>query len=98
MHVEEQPMVYFNALNTIIALINYGGRITDNKDMELNKSLLSLFMNKNTLKGGQKYVPSLSYSSPESTKHAHALLHIETYPDQDSPAIFGLDQNAIINY
>ncbi len=53
----------------MIAMINYGGRVTDQKDMELNKSLLGFFMNKDSIKGGFRFVSSLNYSSPESTKY-----------------------------
>ncbi len=37
MHVEEQPDVPYEALNVIVAQINYGGRVTDNKDVRTIK-------------------------------------------------------------
>lgn len=40
MHVDEQPVIPYKALNVIIAEINYGGRVTDDKDMRLIKALL----------------------------------------------------------
>jgi len=40
MHVDEQPVIPYEALNAIIAEINYGGRVTDDKDMRLIKALL----------------------------------------------------------
>tara|TARA_B110000503_G_C7133609_1_gene407847 strand:+ start:1771 stop:1893 length:123 start_codon:yes stop_codon:yes gene_type:complete len=40
MHVDEQPVIPYEALNVIIAEINYGGRVTDDKDMRLIKALL----------------------------------------------------------
>ena len=91
-------MIYFNSLIMLISQLNYGGRITDVKDMELNRSLLGFFMNKDSVKGGHRFVDQLSYRSPESTKFEHVLTHIETFPDQDQPEIFGLDQNAILNF
>jgi dynein heavy chain len=40
MYIDEQPVIPYKALNTIIAEINYGGRVTDDKDMRLIKALL----------------------------------------------------------
>jgi len=45
MYIDEQPVIPYKALNTIIAEINYGGRVTDDKDMRLIKALLEQYMN-----------------------------------------------------
>lgn len=57
-------MVPYEALNTIIAEINYGGRVTDNKDMRLIKALLKQYMNPDIMKGTYNFSPSGQYHSP----------------------------------
>ncbi len=40
MLLDEQPEVPYIALNVLVAEINYGGRVTDDKDVRLIKALL----------------------------------------------------------
>ena len=49
MNIEEQRDVPYIALNIIIAEINYGGRVTDDKDMRLIKAFLSKYFIKNVM-------------------------------------------------
>jgi len=64
MYIDEQPVVPYKALNTIIAEINYGGRVTDDKDMRLIKALLQQYMNDDIMDGVYKFSPSGIYHSP----------------------------------
>ena len=43
MFLDQQPDVPYTALNYLVAEINYGGRVTDDKDVELIKSLLKRY-------------------------------------------------------
>jgi dynein heavy chain len=45
MYLDEQPDVPYQTLNYIIAEINYGGRVTDDKDVRLITALLSTYFN-----------------------------------------------------
>ena len=40
MYLNEQPEVPYQALNYLIALANYGGRVTDDKDVRLIEAML----------------------------------------------------------
>ena len=40
MLLDEQPEVPYVALNVLVAEINYGGRVTDDKDVRIIKALL----------------------------------------------------------
>ena len=40
MYLDEQPDVPYRTLNYLIAEINYGGRVTDDKDVRLITALL----------------------------------------------------------
>jgi dynein heavy chain, axonemal len=43
MFLSEQPDVPYQALNYLVAECNYGGRVTDDKDVRLIKSLLKKY-------------------------------------------------------
>ena len=47
--IEEYEVVPFKVLNYIGASINYGGRVTDDKDVRLIKTILFTYMNKDVL-------------------------------------------------
>jgi len=40
LNLESQPEVPFIALNYLIACVNYGGRVTDDKDIRTIKAML----------------------------------------------------------
>lgn len=44
MYLDEQPETPYIALNYLIADVNYGGRVTDDKDIRLIKALLKRFI------------------------------------------------------
>ena len=50
-------------INFICAEINYGGRVTDNKDLRLIKSILEIYIN-SSLKDGYCFSASGIYISP----------------------------------
>jgi len=66
MHVDEQPVVPYKALNVIIAEINYGGRVTDDKDMRLIKALLLSYVSPQLMEGEYDFSPSGVYKSPNN--------------------------------
>lgn len=49
MYLDEQPEVPYQTLNYIIAEINYGGRVTDDKDVRLITALLRTYFNEQTI-------------------------------------------------
>lgn len=44
MYLDEQPIVPYKTLNYLIAEINYGGRVTDDKDVRLITALLLSYL------------------------------------------------------
>jgi len=50
MLLDEYDIVPYKVLNIIGAEINYGGRVTDDKDVRLIKNILTVYMNEVKLK------------------------------------------------
>ena len=98
MHVDEQPVIPYKALNVIIAEINYGGRVTDDKDMRLIKALLLSYISPQLMEGEYKFSPSGVYYSPQLLKLADVKSQISNLPLEDDPEVFGLNYNANITY
>lgn len=64
-------------LNYLGAEINYGGRVTDDKDVLLIKSILKLYMNPNILKDNHRFSESGIYFSPEAGEHSDYMNYID---------------------
>lgn len=98
MYLEEQPEIPYTALNYLIAEINYGGRITDDKDNRLIKALLSKYWNSKSM--DEKYLlsPQKEYFIPNNDKLDEVKLYIENLPQDDNPEVFGLHPNANITF
>jgi len=95
-YVDGQPVIPYRALNVIIAEINYGGRVTDDKDMRLIKALLESYMNSEIMVGLYNFSPSGQYHSPNELDLAKVREMIQGMPLEDDPEVFGLHQNANI--
>ena len=54
MLLEEYNDIPYKVLNFLGAEINYGGRVTDDKDVRLIKTILKLYINKDSLKDNYK--------------------------------------------
>ena len=78
------------------AEINYGGRVTDDKDVRLITAILRIYMNSKILEDGHKFSVSGIYYSPAKGEHADYISYIETLPLNPSPEVFGLHENAEI--
>ena len=64
MYLDEQPTVPYKTLNYLIATINYGGRVTDDKDVRLITALLESYMNPKIMEGKYSFSSSGVYHSP----------------------------------
>lgn len=59
-----QKDIPFTTLNYLIAEINYGGRVTDDKDVRLITALLISYLNPNIMDGKYKFSSSGVYHTP----------------------------------
>lgn len=87
----------FQILNYFVAVINYGGRITDNKDERLMVSLLQNFFNSDLLVK-QNYKIMGQVHLPVHLDYEDILGYIRDLPEEDDPAIFGMHQNSNITF
>lgn len=94
--MDNYDQIPFKVLNTLGAEINYGGRVTDDKDVRLIKSILARFVQADVLNVGFGLSDSGIYKSiPEGSKEDY-INYIQSLPLNPSPEAFGLHENAEI--
>ena len=87
MYIEEQPEIPFTALKVLVAEINYGGRVTDNKDMRLIKALLSKYFCPDVMTPKYCFSPSELYYSPNNLILEEVKSYISNLPGDDDPEV-----------
>ncbi len=99
MYLDEQPEVPYQTLNYIIAEINYGGRVTDDKDVRLITALLKTYFNELVINDDfLNFSSSGVYHSPQQLQLSEIKTMITNYPLDDDPEVFGLHTNANITF
>ena len=86
----------YKVLNTLGAEVNYGGRVTDDKDIRLIQSILKRFYNADVQTVGFKFSESGIYKTIEPCSQAEYLEYINQLPLVPHPEAFGLHENAEI--
>lgn len=97
MFLDEFESIPYEALNYMVAEANYGGRVTDDKDRRLIKTILLDFYTENILDDNYKFSESGIYFAPQEGNLASYKEYINTLPINDSPEVFGLHPNAEIS-
>lgn len=92
----EYKEVPYKVLNFICAEINYGGRVTDSKDLRLIKSLLENYLNPKVLRDNYKFSPSGDFSSLPVGPLEEYLERVQGFPLTSPPEVFLLHDNAEI--
>ena len=87
MYLEEQATIPYDTLSFLVAVINYGGRVTDNKDERLIKAILSLYFTPEVMTPGYKFSDAGIYHVPKELSINHVLEYIETLPLEDDPEV-----------
>ncbi|GAX80571.1 hypothetical protein CEUSTIGMA_g8008.t1 [Chlamydomonas eustigma] len=95
-YLDKYNDIPFKVLRFLFTEINYGGRVTDDKDRRLINNLVNTFCGPDVLKSGYRFSPSGVYSSTDSTTLKESLEFIKAYPIAPKPEIFGLHENADI--
>lgn len=95
--LEEYENIPYQVLDYLIGDINYGGRVTDDKDQRLIKTILNGYLNENIFQYSKyKFSQSGTYYCPEPCEHDMYLAYIEGLPVNSDPEVFGLHDNADI--
>jgi len=92
---EEIP---WNALNYMVAEANYGGRVTDDKDRRLIKTILETFYTERVLDDEYRFSVSGIYFAPPEGNLESYKEYIMKLPLNDTPEVFGMHENANIAY
>ncbi|GLI62391.1 hypothetical protein VaNZ11_005010 [Volvox africanus] len=97
-YLDKYTVVPYKVLRFLFTEINYGGRVTDDKDRRLITNLIYTFCGPQVLQPGYAFSPSGTYATPQeavvSVKDHLELLR--AYPIVPKPEIFGLHENADI--
>ena len=94
--LDDYEEIDFKVLNILGSEVNYGGRVTDDKDIRLIKSILWRFMNRGALDTGYGFSDCGTYKSIAPGNHEDYINYINDLPMNPHPEAFGLHENAEI--
>lgn len=94
MLLDEYDQIPFKVINFLGAEINYGGRVTDDKDVRLITTILKNFINSDVMRDGYKFSESGIYNSIEVGNLEQYINYIQSLPLNPAPEAFGLHDNA----
>lgn len=95
-YLDEYSEIPFKVLQFLFTEINYGGRVTDDKDRRLINNLITTFCSPHMLESGYKFSSSGQYKIPVCELSRDFMEHIKELPIVPEPEIFGLHKNADI--
>jgi len=98
LYIEEQDHVPYETLNSCVAEVTYGGRITDKMDKVTASAILKMYFVPELLDDDYKLSPSGTYWAPPEGSLQEVRDYIDTLPLIDTPDTFGLNDNADITY
>jgi len=85
MLLDEYEQVPYKVINFLGAEINYGGRVTDDKDVRLIKTILKNYINNDVMRDGYKFSESGIYVSIESNNLESYITYISSLPLNPAP-------------
>ena len=99
MYIDEQPEVPYSTLRYIVAVISYGGRVTDQRDERQISAMYKVYCNEAiVVSDSHKFSKDEIYKVPEDQSLEGVKGYIDSLPLEDSPEVFGLHQNANLTY
>lgn len=99
LYVSSYAEIPYKVLQQLTSVVNYGGRITDDKDMRTSDILIADFFQPNILTPNHKFSASGLYFSlvpDRDAPHQSYLEYIESLPLNAEPEVFGMHDNANI--
>ena len=96
MYIDEYDVIPFKILRFLIGEINYGGRVTDDKDVMVISAILEKYYDELIFDDLNKFSDSGVYFAPAVDNIKCITDYIETLPLDDEPDVFGLHPNANI--
>jgi len=98
MYLDEQDEVPYVSLNYIVASVNYGGRVTDDKDIRLINAMLKKYFTPDVMNDNYKLSKLETYYAPPESGLAEVKAYINSLPLEEDPEVFGLHPNANIAF
>jgi dynein heavy chain len=99
LYLDEYDEIPYRVLNFLTSYINYGGRVTDDKDLRTIDVILKDYFCEDAMEDGYRFSPSGVYVSPEmddDLPHKSAIDYINSLPINPDPEVFGMHSNANI--
>jgi len=94
----EQPEVPYLALNYIVAQVNYGGRVTDDRDIRTMNSMLRKYFCPEIMNDNYKLSKLDMYYAPPEGTFDQLNEYLDGLPLDEDPEVFGLHPNANMIY
>ena len=97
--VDSYEKVPFKALRYLTGLCNYGGRVTDDRDRRTLATILDDFYNEDVIGDETYHIVNQRFKKYYIFKGETAreyLDYVKHLPDEESPQLMGLHDNAII--
>jgi dynein heavy chain len=98
MYLDEQEHVPYQALNYLVSACNYGGRVTDDKDVILIGAMLKRCFCPEVMNDSYRLSKLETYVAPPEGPLADTRTYIEGLPLDEDPEVFGLHPNANIAF
>lgn len=98
MYLNEQATVPYSTLKVLVAEVNYGGRVTDDKDVRLIKALLDVYFTPEVMNPAYQFSTSGVYRLPQADTLDDFKNYVKQLPLEEDPEIFGLHTNANITF
>merc|ERR1719160_1739169 len=96
MYLDQQPGVPYATLRYLVAEVNYGGRVTDDKDVRLIAAILSRYFTERILDDDYKLSSLDEYYAPTVGPLTATRDFLKQLPTDENPHVFGLHPNALI--
>lgn len=94
----EQPEVPYVALNYVVAQVNYGGRVTDDRDIRNSLAMLRKYFCPEIMNDNYKLSKLETYYAPPEGTFKQLNEYIEGLPLDEDPEVYGLHPNANMIY
>ncbi|CAE7538086.1 Dnah1, partial [Symbiodinium microadriaticum] len=99
LYVSSYTEIPYKVLQQLTSVVNYGGRITDDKDMRTSDIIVADFFSPKILQNDYKFSKSgifYSFVPDPDAPHTSYVEYIDTLPQYAEPEAFGMHDNANI--
>jgi dynein heavy chain, axonemal len=99
LYLDEYEQIPYRVMHVLTSYINYGGRVTDDKDSRTIDVILRDYFTPRIQDDDYRFTPSGTFYSPsvdEDAPHKGTMEYIESLPLNAHPEVFGMHANANI--